>query len=259
MLSVHRLTLLALAAALAVAPASAEAQKKKKVKPACGLRMLPMAPGTEWTYQYYVPEGVQLPPGVRIQDPPSVTIKVVKVEKSGDKTLISLEESYRKVVVKTQLECDKKGLIVPPESFFFAGQPGGGLHMTLGKIDRKAETNIFEGGGFKGEAFEELRTTATREPSEGSGAVLAGSKLEIERKMTVGAIKETVESGIGTHKATRLTVNLTGRATLDPTPDKPLNLPQLDVAIFFEQDVGVVQVRNSGGQGWKLSAHKPGE
>jgi hypothetical protein len=261
MLSVHvRLTtLLALTAALAVAPASAEAQKKKKVKPACGLRFLPMNQGTEWTYQYYVPEGVQLPPGVRIQDPPSVTIKVVKVEKSGDKTVISLEESYRKVVVKTQLECDKKGLIISPESFFFAGQPGGGLHMTLGKIDRKAETNIFEGGAMKGEAFEELRTTATREPSEGSGAVLVGSKLELERKMTVGAVKESVESGLGTHKAaTRLTVSLTGRATLDSTPDKPLNLPQLDVAMYFEQDVGVVQVRNSGGQGWKLSAHTPG-
>jgi hypothetical protein len=260
MLSVHaRLTLLALAAALAVAPASAEAQKKKKVKPACGLRVLPMAQGTEWTYQYYVPEGVQLPPGVRIQDPPSVTIKVVKIEKAGDKTLISLEESYRKVLVKTQLECDKKGLIVPPESFFFAGQPGGGLQMTLGKIERKAETNIFEGGGLKGEAFEELRTTVTREPSAGSGAVLAPAKLEIERKMTVGGVRETVESAIASHKATRLTINMTGRATLDTAPDKPLNVPQLDVAMFFEPDVGVVQVRNSLGQGWKLSQHKAPE
>jgi hypothetical protein len=33
-------------------------------------------------------------------------------------------------------------------------------------------------------------------------------------------------------------------------------MPQLDVAMFFEPDVGVVQVRNSLGQGWKLSEMK---
>lgn len=255
-----RFAVAALLAALAVAPATAGAQgkgkKKPAVKPACGLRVLPMAPGVQWTYQYFVPEGVQLPPGVRIQDPPTTTIKVVKVEKSGDKTIISLEESYRKVVVKTQLECDKKGLIVPPESFFFAGQPGGGLQMTLGKIDRIAETNIFAGGSMKGEAREDLKTSVTRIPSEGSGAILAPAKLEIERKMVVNPNKEVIESGIKSHKANRLTINMTGRATLDTTPDKPFNMPQLDVAMFFEPDVGVVQVRNSLGQGWKLSEMK---
>jgi hypothetical protein len=253
----------ALAALLALAawPATAGAQgkggkKKPAVKPACGLRVLPMAPGVQWTYEYFVPEGVQLPPGVRIQDPASMTIKVVKVEKSGDKTVISLEESYRKVLVKTQLECDKTGLIVPPESFFFAGQPGGGLHMTLGTIERKAETNVFARGALKGETFEELKTTVTRIPSEGSGAQLTPAKLEIERKMVVNPNKEVIESGLKSHKANRLTINMTGRATLDTTPDKPFNMPQLDVAMFFEPDVGVVQVRNSLGQGWKLSEMK---
>lgn len=250
------LALVALAAAVAV-PASAEAQKKKppKVKPACGMKAIPFAEGVEWTYQYYVPEGVQLPPGVRIQDPQSMTIKVLKVEKAGAKTVISLEESYRKVVVKTQLECDKTGLTVPPDSFFYAGQPGGGLLMKLGKIERKAETNVFAGGNLKGEAFEELKTTVTREPSPGTGVVLAPAKMELERKMTVGG-KEAVESAITTHQATRLTVQMTGRAILDTTPDKPFNMPTLDVAMFIEPNVGVVQVRNSLGQGWKLQEHK---
>jgi hypothetical protein len=260
MVPVHsRLALVvALAAAVAALPASAEAQKKKKkakVKPACGLKVLPFAEGTEWTYQYFVPEGVQLPPGVRIQDPPSMTVKVVKVTTEKGKSRISLEESYRKVVVKTELECDKTGLNVPPDSFFFAGQPGGGILMKLDKIERKAEINIFEKGGLKGEAFEELKAVATREPSPGTGAVMTPAKLEIERKMVVGA-KETVESAITSHKATRVTINMTGRATLDTTPDKPLNMPQFDVAMWFEPDVGVVQVRNSLGQGWKLSEHK---
>jgi hypothetical protein len=258
--SVHRrIALIALAAAVAALPASADAQRKKKkskVKPACGLKVLPFAEGTEWKYQYFVPEGVQLPPGVRVQDPPELLIKVSKVARSGAKTVIGLEESYRKVVVKTELECDAKGLTVPPDSFFFAGQPGGGLQMKLGKVERKAETNVFEKGALKGEAFEELKTDATREPSPNSGAVLAPAKVEIERKMTVGAQKETVESGITSHKATRLTIQMTGRATLESTPDKPFNVPTLDVAMFFEPDVGVVQVRNSQGQGWKLAEHK---
>lgn len=261
MLPVHRrIALIALAAAaVATLPASADAQKKKKkskVKPACGLKVLPFAQGTEWKYQYFVPEGVQLPPGVRVQDPPELLIKVTKVAKSGAKTVIDLEESYRKVVVKTQLECDAKGLTVPPDSFFFAGQPGGGLQMKLGKVERKAETNVFEKGELKGESFEELKTDVTREPSPNTGAVLVPAKVEIERKMTVAAQKETVESGITSHKATRLSIQMTGRTTLQSTPDKPYNVPTLDIAMYFEPDVGVVQVRNSQGQGWKLAEHK---
>jgi hypothetical protein len=257
----RRLALVVLAAAVAVLPASADAQKKKKKatpKPACGMKELPFTPGEVWTYQYYVPEGVQLPPGVRIQDPTQLTIKVTKVAKAGPKTVISLEETYRKVVVNTQLECDKTGLTVPPESFFFAGQPGGGLKMKLGKVERKAETNVFAGGALKGEAFEELKTSATREPSPDTGAVMVPAKLEVERKMTVGAQPEVVESAMGNHKAKRLAIQMTGRATLDTTPDKPFNFPPLDIAMFFVPDMGVVQVRNSSGQGWKLAEHKVG-
>jgi hypothetical protein len=90
--------------------------------------------------------------------------------------------------------------------------------------------------------------------------VLVPAKVEIERKMTVSGQKETVESGITSHKATRLSIQMTGRATLQSTPDKPLNVPTLDVAMYFEPDVGVVVVRNSQGQGWKLAEHKvPGQ
>lgn len=269
MIPVHRrLALVALAAAVAVlsaSPGSVDAQKKKKkakVKPACGMKVLPFAEGVEWKYQSFVPEGVEMAKGVRIQEPPELLIKVTKVSKApGGKTVIALEESYRKVMVKTTLECDKKGLTVPPESFFFAGQPGGGLLMKLGKVERKAETNVFEGGKLTGEAFEELKTSATREASPDTGAVLVPAKLEMERTMKVGAQKETVESGITTHKAaTRLAIQLTGRSTLDTAPDKPYLFPPLDIAMFFEPEIGVVQVRNSLGQAWKLAEHKqPGQ
>jgi len=259
MVAAHlRVALLPLVAALAAAPATALAQQKKTARPACGIRALPLAEGSQWTYQYYTPPDVQLPSGLRVQDPPTATVKVLSVAKNGDKTVISLEESYRKVVVKTQLECDKNGLIIPPDSFFFAGQPGGGLQTTLGKIERKGETNVFAGGGFSGEAFEELKTTATREPSVGSGAVLVPAKLEMERKMVVGGSRESVETVAASVSASRLTINLTGRTTLDSSPDKPFNILQLDVVMYFAPDVGVVQVRNSLGQGWKLAEHKVG-
>ena len=76
--------------------------------------------------------------------------------------------------------------------------------------------------------------------------------------MTVGG-RGTVESAITSHKATRLTIQMTGRTTLATTPDKPFNMPTLDVAMWLEPDVGVVQVRNSLGQGWKLQEHKTAE
>ena len=80
--------------------------------------------------------------------------------------------------------------------------------------------------------------------------------LDIEMLvMTVGG-KELVESAITTHKATRLTIQMTGRAIPDSTPDKPFNMPTLDAVLYIEPDVGVVQVRNSQGQGWKLQEHE---
>ena len=87
-------------------------------------------------------------------------------------------------------------------------------------------------------------------------ALLAGGGAADVRLGPCGAQECVVESGLKSHKANRLTINMTGRATLDTTPDKPFNMPQLDVAMFFEPDVGVVQVRNSLGQGWKLSEMK---
>src|SRR5204863_305374 len=79
-------------------------------------------------------------------------------------------------------------------------------------------------GGLKENTYEELKAVAKRTPTSGSGAQLPDAKLELERKMTVKG-PEAVDVGTGPQKATRVEVDLTGRAQLAVKDEKELNMP----------------------------------
>jgi len=247
----------------------AEAGKKKKKKggggagaavgaPACGIDFLPLVQGHQWTYKFFVPENSTPPAGqLHVPEPESVTIQVVKVEPSGEATKVTLSESYRKVTVETVLTCDKDKLYIPPTSFFFAGEPGGGLGIQLDKLEHKGDSVLLE-KGLAEDTFQEFKATAVRKPTDGTGAVIPGARLEIERKMTAKG-RETLESEDGqSQKAIRVDIQLTGRAALDVQKDKPFNMPALDSSMWFAPGIGVVKVETKTGVGWKLVESKNG-
>ncbi|HEY8143059.1 MAG TPA: hypothetical protein VIG06_10315, partial [Kofleriaceae bacterium] len=222
---------LAAAAAVLASPLTAEGQKKKKKEeavkpgtPACGIAFLPFVEGTEWTYKYFAPENAEPPPGTLHVDPPeTLTVKVDKVTPSADGATVTVTESYRKVTATHDLTCTKDALQIPIDSFFFNGEPGGGIALKIDKVDRKGDSFLLK-GGLKENTFQEFRAVATRVPTEKSGAAIPPAALEVERKMTVKG-KEPTESDLGEHKtAIRVDIELTGRAALDTQKDKPLNM-----------------------------------
>ena len=256
---------LAAALALALAAGPAEAQKrgrkgqgKKKAGAAapCGLDFLPLVEGTEWTYEPFVPESAPDVPGLHTERPPSLTVKVTAVKESGSETHITVEESWRKVAVSTELVCTKDGLRVPPQSFFFAGEPGGGVGMELTDLKSTGGDTYAAGKkGLAGETYVEFKAQAVRTPAEGSGATIPPANLEVERKMVVRG-RETTESSMGEHKAVKVQVQTTGRAALAAQKDKPFNMPAVDSLLWFAPGVGLVRAETSAGTGWKLTGHK---
>ncbi len=256
---------LAAVTALLASPLAAQGKKKKKdkeeaaaageVKPgvaACGIAFLPLVEGTTWTYKYFVPENVDVAPALHVNSPETLTIHVDKVAPGADGgATITVTESYRKVSLTRELTCTKDNLQVPIDSFFFNGEPGGGIAMKIDKIDRKGETFLLK-GGLKENTFQEFKAEVTRTPTEGSGAAIPAAALEVERKMTVRG-KEPIDSEMGMHKNTiRVDIELTGRAALESQKDKPLNMPAMPSTMWFAPGVGVVRAESRAGWGWKL-------
>lgn len=249
-------------AALLASPLTAEGKKKKKDAaagkagaPACGISFLPLVEGTQWTYKHFVPENAEVPPGLHVQPPATLTVTVDKVVPSGDGATITVTETYRKVSVSHELTCTKDSLQVPIGSFFFNGEPGAGINLKVDKIDRKGDTFLVK-GGLKEDTYQEFRGTAVRVPTEKSGAAIPPATLEVERKMVVRG-KVPTESDMGEHKAAiQVDIELTGRAALESQKDKPFNMPAVPSSMWFQPGVGVVRVESRLGWGWKLAEKK---
>src|SRR5205823_12023378 len=65
-----------------------------------------------------------------------ITVKDVQTAKDGSAT-VSLEEDVDTRTLNTTVTCTAGGLVVAsPDAFWFAGEPGGGLHLTLDMISR---------------------------------------------------------------------------------------------------------------------------
>jgi hypothetical protein len=278
---------------LALAPAVGHAAPKQdegngpraKAKPVCGAKMLPLNEGNSWTY-----EAVEAPPPadasedqmrkslVRITptQPGTVTITVKSVDaKKGADTVITLEETTtvqpenadkKKPVtdthtIETTITCNAKGKFeIDPQSFFFAGEPGGAYGLTVDSVERSRDTSLklIKGGIGDQPWREDIVMHWTRVPTPGSNAKLGSGKLELERQFTPEQ-PEMVISKLGSWRAEKLALVTTGRVTLDtpksPDDTKPMELPAAWLnTIWMAHDVGVVQVLNRFSQMYQLTA-----
>jgi len=235
-------TALVCAALLAASPALS-APKVKAPKPACGIQFLPLAEGSWWVY-----EPVNQPPGGA--PPANVKVEVLSVSTNGADTTIQLKETYRDNEYEMTATCGKAGLVLPPESFFFAGEPGGLSSMTQDNAEHKGNSYPTRGLKSGDQWFEEYKADITRPPAEGTKAQHEAAKIELERLTTVLPGAQLVDTAIQTYKATPVEFEIRGRALIG---EKSQEIPVRDKgAIWFVNKIGVVRAREVSGREWQL-------
>ncbi len=271
-----RTTTLAAVLAVALAPALGEARPRSqpadaksgagptgKAAPACGAKILPLVEGNSWRYTMIPAPAPAESAIARIApaQPNEIVITVKKIEKQGTDTVATLEEKVTidrtkekdKPLVETYayestITCTDKKFDISPNSFFFAGEPGGFQGLEITKIDRKNTSWALTKGGIgENQWREDLKLEWARKPTEGSGAKPGTGKLELERVFTPQE-PENVVTKQGSYKAEKIGLITTGRVTLSnpSTPTlKPMELPGNWLSTLWLADgVGVVQSLN---------------
>ena len=282
----------ALIATILVVPALAVAAPKKAAKgaagggppvgktpPACGVKVLPLVEGNSWTYTNVAAPQPAEDAIKRIAPDPAkeitITVKSVEAKKGAD-TVVTLEEKVTRDLTKdpkkplldertieTTITCTDKKFVISPDSFFFAGEPGGYIGLKIDSLDHPKAANanswiLAKGGSGFGEQpwREEMTMHWTRVPSEGSEAKLGSGKLELERSFQPQPL-DTVVTKLGTYSKTeKLALITTGRVTLDSPlapQDKPAELPaNWLTTIWIAPNTGVVQTLNSYAHEYQL-------
>jgi hypothetical protein len=237
----------------------------------CGARILPLVEGNTWTY-----EQVAAPtePDEKIKrlspvEPKRIVISVKTIETKKGETVVTMEEkvttdltrSENKPVIDdhviaTTITCSATKFEISPDSFFFAGEPGGYRGLELADLQRTKDTSLKLVGGTVGdkEWLEFITARWTRIPTQGSDAKLGSGKLELERKFTPYQ-PEVMITRIGSYHAEKLGLVTTGRVTLDgAAPDaKPMELPAgWNSTLWLAEGVGMVQALNSYAHQYQL-------
>jgi len=235
-----------------------------KAQSACGEKILPLVEGNKWTYGFV--QSSALPPAELTKlipsQPGKIAITVKSIETKGTETVVTLEEKTTTDIsrdpkkhiidermVTSTITCNRTKFEISPESFFFAGEPGGYFGLTFDKIERPKDTTWKLANGMIGEAEwrEDIVARFTRQGTEGASAKLDSGKIELERKFTP-AQPEAINTKVGVYTAERLAITTTGRITLDHAlPDsKPMELPAGWVnQLWIAPNVGVIQALNS--------------
>jgi hypothetical protein len=265
-------------AAAAGAPAAGDKPKKPEKGPVgkapapCGATILPLVEGNKWTYGFSASPNPPREDLVKLlpSQPSEVTITVKSVVAKGPDTVITLEEKTKADLSKdpkkhimdertitSTVTCNRTKFEVSPESFFFAGEPGGYFGLAFDDIKRPKDTSYKLTNGTIGEAEwrEDIVAHFTRTPVEGSGAKLDSGKLELERKFTP-AQPERISTRVGWYTAEHVVLTTTGRVTLDhPQSDIPKSeLPAGWVnQLWLVPNVGVAQVLNAYGHMYLLT------
>lgn len=238
----------------------------------CGATVLPLVEGNHWTYGFVVSPNPPREDLVKLlpTQPSTVEITVKSVQTQGADTVITLEEKTSADLSKdpkkhimddrtltTTVTCNRTKFEISPDSFFFAGEPGGYYGLKFDDFKRPKDTTLKLVNGNIGEAEwrEDIVAHFTRTGVEGSGAKLDGGKLELERKFSP-AQPERLNTKAGLYTAEHLFLTTTGRVTLDhPQPDsKPSELPAGWVnQLWLVPNVGVVQALNAYGHMYMLT------
>jgi hypothetical protein len=257
MSSTRALFVASLALTLGAAAGSGDAvAQPKKAKPAsaCGVKLFPLTVGNTWTYQAVASP---TPPDESSKhrtppQPKQVTVTVASIETVAGKSVVHLTEQADERTLETTITCGAGVFQVAPESFFFAGEPGGYYDITLDKVDRKLVEGEGLGAPWSSAWREDIIAQWVAQGEKGAGELGKG-KLELERLMSIRAA-EQLNVIYGLVRGTKLEIEVTGRVTLDGTTkaiEMPANVKNL---LWFTDGVGLVQVLNNYQHMYQLSA-----
>jgi hypothetical protein len=300
MRSPTRLAIVLLAMSTGVAGAAPTPKKppppKGKAASVCGVKIIPLVVGNEWTYEPVTLASVVVDDSIKKfvpTEPRKIVIKVVSVDappKAGGDTTVNLEETTTwdiskdtkpKLVdrtIKTTIVCNTKKFDVDPSSFFFAGEPGGAYDLAFDKVERPKGTSFALVNGAIGEApwGEDLVAHFTRSAHANTNAKLLGGKLELERRFTPGTPENMNVKLGGPYRAEKLQLKITGRVTLEGgieelPPDWTSNDKTCSVVtggfkcdlpanwvtlIWLTNDVGILRMQNTYAHVFDLSDAK---
>ena len=238
----------------------------------CGMTLLPLAEGNSWTYSF-TPAPQAADPKIAQIAPPaakSFVITVKSVETKGSETEVSLEEkvTYERTspdpkkkaldvrVINSTITCSGNKVNVSPQSFFFAGEPGGMAGIELGTIDRQGQTWQLAGGSFAtGEWADDVAIEWTHTPTKDVDVKLDAGKIVLERRIQAGESQD-VNTHAGAYRAEPLQVKTTGRVTLTApraADGKPAEVPaDWTNQLWFVPGTGVVQSLNKYAHKYEL-------
>lgn len=278
-------TSLAAVLAVALAPVVSEARPRSqpadakggsgpvgKAAPACGAKVLPLVEGNTWRYNSVAaPQPAdQAIARIAPAQPNTIVITVKKVEKQGADTVVTLEEKIsidrtkekdkpilEEYAYESTITCNDKKFDISPNSFFFAGEPGGYQGLEITKLDRKNTSLALTKGGIGAKPWrEDIVLLWSRKPTEGSGAKPGSGKLELERQFTPQEPEDVVTKQ-GAYKSEKIALITTGRVTLDNpgTPTlKPMELPAGWLStLWLANGVGLVQSLNKYAHMYQLA------
>jgi hypothetical protein len=227
---------------------------KATVTRACGASAIPLVVGNEWVYQPVGVVGAPPPDPNDAKKYPQrskkIVIDVVGVESQNNVTTVQLEENVDGRKLKTSITCTADKFTVDPQSFWFAGEPGGTYHVDFDSFQHKDGTTLkLVGGKLAGPDWrDDVVATWKQTPTDGADAKLWQGKLEIERYFKLAG-NDNIQTAAGTfNSAQKVTLEITGRVTLDPPDPNPSEFPAgLLNKFWFADGVGIVQIQNSYG------------
>ncbi len=237
-----QIALLALGLALALAAPADAKPKAGAVPSACGYKSLPLATGNTWTYK---------------NGDKSVTVKIDNVSPGKDwsgkpATIIDVEETYAGRTIKTQWACTPTtGLSVALDSFYFTGEPGGGVGMQF-TVTAHDKSWLLPEEQLTAEVawVENMKADVARADAGGAGAVHAPAKLEVERHVQLRG-GETLDIPAGHFRAQKYFFELRGRGLVEDQKNEiPIKRPG---AYYITPGVGVVKIDDAFAKTWELS------
>lgn len=244
-MNLSRFSSLLVAALVAVLALPAAAQQvtrpPRPVPPACGIKSLPLAVGNTWTYKS---GDKQLT--VRVEE-----ITPAKTASGQAMSRIKVLEEYAGRSLRVEWTCTaREGITMTPESFFFTGEPGGGVGTAFTYTAHEGVTYGNDGSLVRDTGWvEKVKADAVRADTSGQGVSHPPTKLEMERHILIHPTTP-LETPLGKLAAIKVAFDLRGRGILDAeTVEIPIQRPG---AIYLVKGLGVVRIEDPFKSTWDL-------